>query len=200
MVVEGRRGRDSVTSGDAYTLMGDTPKRMNPEQRGRFNMGEKEILSHRPLGQHRNHRDHRGVPGDRGEIAEEKQAAAGNQGDGHDALGRRGGRAPDPADTNDPAPRGKMDYRVNRKQVQREKELRIHSVILNTIIQEDSRKPDAADPAPHRHPHPAGPGGHWVDLRDGHFPIQEVELSYSVDVMQKVPMPPNRDTVSESIP
>ena len=30
---------------DAYTLMGDTPKRMNPEARGRFNMGEKEVLS-----------------------------------------------------------------------------------------------------------------------------------------------------------
>ena len=30
------------------------------------------------------------------------------------------------------------------------------------------------------------------------IPIQEIESSYSVDVMQKVPMPPNRDTVSEA--
>ena len=29
---------------DAYTLMGDTAKRMDPERRGRFNLGEKEVL------------------------------------------------------------------------------------------------------------------------------------------------------------
>ena len=30
---------------DAYTLMGPTPKRVNPTKRGRFNVGEKEIIS-----------------------------------------------------------------------------------------------------------------------------------------------------------
>ena len=29
---------------DAYTLMGETPKRMDPEKRGRFNLGDKEVL------------------------------------------------------------------------------------------------------------------------------------------------------------
>ena len=181
---------------DAYTLMGDTPKRMDPERRGRFNMGEKEILSIALWASIETTGTTVEFPETGGRLLRKNRRQRGTRvtammpwgEEEAERLTRRIRMI---------RPPGEMDYRVNRKQVQREKELRIHSVILNTIIQETPGSP--MRPTQRRtdiHILPAREGTGWI--YEMGIPIQEVELSYSVDVMQKVPMPPNRDTVSES--
>ena len=182
---------------DAYTLMGDTPKRMDPKLRGRFNMGEKEMLSialratietrgwtvEFPEAGGRTVRKNRRRQGTRVTAMmpwNEDQA---------DRLAQRMGiiRPPDG-----------MDYSVNGQRVKRKAELAVRTAVLDTVIQEAPGSP--MRPTRRRtdlHVLPAeNDGRSWI--YEMGIPIQEIELAYSVDVMQKVPMPPNRDTVSES--
>ena len=181
---------------DAYTLMGDTPKRMNPEQRGRFNMGEKELISIARWARVETTGSTVEFPEEGGRTVRRNRRKRGtairammpwSREEAERLIGRMMLIRP---------PLG-IDYRVNRKAVRRQDEIRVHSAILDTVIQETPGSP--MRPTRRRtdlHILPPGEEGGWI--YEMGIPIQQIELGYSVDVMQKVPMPPNRDTVSES--
>ena len=181
---------------DSYTLMGDTRKRLDPTARGRFNMGEKEVLSiaesavietpghtvtFPPQGGRTIVKNRR----TRGTIItammpwDEEKAAR---------LEEKLGLIRPPED---------IDYRVNNRKILRQKEITTHSAILDTVIQDGPGEP--MRPTRRRtHIHVLEPQGGTGRILEMGIPIQEIEAPYDVDVMQKVPMPPNRDTVGEN--
>ena len=182
---------------DAYTLMGDTPKRLDPERRGRFNMGEKEILSIALWAVIETPGSTVEFPETGGRTVRKNRRRQGTKvtammpwnEDQAEMLAQRMGiiRPPDG-----------MNYSVNGRRVERKPELAIGTAVLDTVIQEAPGSP--MRPTRRRtnlHVLPAENDGRGWIYEMG-IPIQEIELDYGVDVMQKVPMPPNRDTVSES--
>ena len=182
---------------DAYTLMGDTPKRMDPERRGRFNMGEKEILSIALWAVIETPGSTVEFPETGGRTVRKNRRRQGTRvtammpwsEDQAEMLAQRMGiiRPPDG-----------MNYSVNGHRVERKPELAVGTAVLDTVIQAAPGSP--MRPTRRRtnlHVLPAENDGRGWIYEMG-IPIQEIELDYGVDVMQKVPMPPNRDTVSES--
>ena len=183
---------------DAYTLMGETDKRSDPEKRGRFNLGEKEVLSvavyavvqtvgwtvsFPPEGGREVWRNDR----KRGTVVEAMMPWT--KADAERLVERLMLFRP---------PEG-CRYTVNDIEVERREALKVHTATLSTLIQGAPGEPmrptrrktalhitDVSDPE----------GTGWI--YEMGIPIQPIDLPYDVDVMQKVPMPPNRDTVSES--
>jgi len=180
---------------DAYTLMRETGKRSDPAKRGRFNIGEKEIVS----------------------VALEASVETVGQ---TVVFPRAGGRR---IETND-RERGTTvrvtmpwdgataesvktmlrrfrptDCRllINDFEVPQRLPLESRDVTLETVLQSGPGQPmrrterkttiDIMDPFD---------GSGW--LYEMGIPIQETELAYDVDIQQKVPMPPNRDTVGDA--
>ena len=187
-----------VNIDDAYTLMGETSKRANPEKRGRFNLGEKEVLSvavyavvqtvgwtvdFPPEGGREIRRNDR----KRGTVVEAMMPWT--KADAERLVERLILFRP---------PKG-CRYTVNDIEVERREALKVHTVTLSTLIQNARGEPMR----PTRRKtelHIAGvsdpEGRGWI--YEMGIPIQPIDLPYDVDVQQKVPMPPNRDTVSES--
>ena len=183
---------------DAYTLMGETSKRADPEKRGRFNLGEKEVLSvavyamvqtvgwtvdFPPEGGREVSRNDR----KRGTVVEAMMPWT--KADAERLVERLMLFRP---------PEG-CRYTVNDIEVKRREALNVHTATLPTLIQGAPGEPmrptrrktelhitGVADPE----------GKGWI--YEMGIPIQPIEAPYDVDVMQKVPMPPNRDTVSET--
>ncbi len=181
---------------DAYTLMRPTPKRLDPGKRGRFNLGEKEIIS----------------------VAIEAEI---------ETVGRSilfpamGGRAVSPNDrtrgtkvsllmpwAEDLAPElctqlrkfrpTECGLRINNVEVRKREPVLTWKATLRTVLQSapgqplrESRRATELHLLP-----PANAGEAW--LYELGIPIQQITTPWDVDVMQKVPMPPNRDTVGDS--
>ena len=180
---------------DAWTLMKHTPKRENPLKRGRFNLGEKELVS----------------------VAVEAVIETA----GHTVrFPRIGGRQAEPnrrergtvvtalmpwpvSQAEDLIQRLKRfrpngcRLAVNGEEVpEREPEL-IRNAILDTVIYDETtgamkrtrRKTEIHLLKPIEQPP-------W--LYEMGIPVQQTAAAYDIDVQQKIPMPPNRNTVSES--
>lgn len=178
---------------DSWTLLKPTPKRLDPTKRGRFNLGEKELIS----------------------VALEATVETA----GHTVhFPRLGSRAVDPNDRKtgtvitalmpwNEAQRQELVQRllrfrptdcrltVNGADAPRREPLIIHSAILDTVLQ-------SAAGEPMRHTRrrtdlhllaPLNPEEPW--LYEMGIPIQPIACQWDLDVQQKVPMPPNRDTV-----
>lgn len=181
---------------DAYTLMGDTPKRMNPEARGRFNMGEKEVLSVARWARIETAGATVEFPETGGRTVRENSRRRGTRITAMMPWGNdEAVRLAEGLATFRP-PEG-IAFTVNGLEVPRAEPVRIHSAVLETVIQDEpgqplrpTRRKTAIHILPQR-------GGVSRIFEMG-IPIQEIESPFSVDIMQKVPMPPNRDTVSES--
>ncbi len=181
---------------DAWTLMRHTQKRTRPDKRGRFNLGEKELIS----------------------IALEATVET----VGHTVTFPRLG-----ARTNQPnnrtrgtvitavMPWGEQDrqelqrqlsrfrptdcrLKVNGAEIPRRAPLGIRSAVLRTVLQEGPDQPmrDTRRRTDIHVLHPHDAEQRW--LYEMGIPIQPIETQWDVDVQQKVPMPPQRDTVSES--
>ena len=182
---------------DAFTLMRPTPKRLDPAKRGRFNLGDKEFLS----------------------VALEARIET----VGHTVtFPREGGRTvaanrrsrgtrvtaimpwnPEQAQSllENLAiirPPEKVRYTVNRTEIKRAPPLVVHRASLPTVLQSEPGQP-------------LRPTRRNTDIEiirtdrasgiiyELGIPIQEIQLlEYDVDIQQKVPMPPNRDTVGEA--
>ena len=181
---------------DAYTLMGDTAKRMDPERRGRFNMGEKEVICVAVWATVETVGSTVEFPEDGGRLVRPNRRRRGTRitammpwGDEErEHLIQRMRMIRPPEETN---------YSVNGKRVRREPELRIGRMELDTVVQDTPGSPmRATRRRTDIHILPKSEDSGWI--YEMGIPIQEIESSYSVDVMQKVPMPPNRDTVSEA--
>ena len=183
---------------DAYTLMGPTAKRSDPRKRGRFNIGEKELLSIciegeiETVGQtvqfpqaggrklHKNSRT-------RGTVVKltmpwklwERENV-------RDALRR----FQPPANC-----RLVLIWGKETEEIERRKPTLSRKAELPTVLQDGPG-------LPMRHTtrvtsldilERVDPDNGW--LYEMGIPIQKTDLAYDVDVQQKVPMPPNRDTV-----
>ena len=178
----------------AWTLMADTPKRTDPAKRGRFNLGEKEIIAvaesaeietvgttiRFPLEGGRETKPNRRSRGTRitltmpwtPEQAEEIQQQ----------LHRFR-----PTD---------CSLTVDGKTVPRRKPLASRTATLRTVLQRgpgqpitDTRRKTTVDVLER-----AAKASAWI--YEMGIPIQATTLPYDIDVHQKVPMPPNRNTVS----
>ncbi len=183
---------------DAYTLMGETEKRADPEKRGRFNLGEKEVLSvaayavvqtvgwtvsFPPEGGREVRRNDR----KRGTVVEAMMPWT--KADAERLVERLMLFRP---------PEG-CKYTVNDIEVERREALKVHTAILSTLIQGapgEPMRPTRRKTELHITGVSDPEGRGWI--YEMGIPIQPIEVPYDVDVQQKVPMPPNRDTVSES--
>ena len=180
---------------DAWTLMKHTPKRENPQQRGRFNLGEKELVS----------------------VAAEAVIETA----GHTVrFPRMGGRMVTPNERRRgtvvtalmPWPKSQAEelirslkrfrpngcaLEVNGELVpEREPEL-VRAATLATVIY--GKETGAMRPTRRRteiHLLATDDAERW--LYEMGIPIQPIAARWDIDVRQKVPMPPNRDTVPES--
>ena len=180
---------------DSFTLMKPTPKRMDPTRRGRFNIGEKEVVS----------------------VALEAEIRTVGWTVVFPAAGGRGVRrnrrrrgtvvtALLPWDAGQAEELSEMLMRfrptdcrlvVNGKEVPKREPVSTGQARLPTVLQSEPGGPlrltrrvtdiDVLD-------HVAETG--W--LYELGIPIQAVDALYDVDVAQKVPMPPNRDTVGKA--
>lgn len=182
---------------DAWTLMNPTPKRTQPGKRGRYNLGEKEIIS----------------------LAIEAEIeTVGNT----VFFPRMGSRVLTPNERTrgtrismlmpwppSAAPELEQDLfrflptdcalHVNNVPVPQRRPKSIRSVILPTVLQDGPSQPmrttrRRTDIQVHHAAAPDGQG--W--LYEMGIPIQQITAPWDVNVMQKVPMPPNRDTVSQA--
>ena len=185
---------------DAYTLMGDTAKRGNPNKRGRFNLGEKEMVSvaisakistvgkdvvfpERRVGGRKVADNDR----TRGTVVElvmpwdEKE---------RDEIVNMLLKFRPPSDCR---------LRVNDVEVVRNEPSEVHECTLDTVIQDGlgaPLRPTRRKTSIEIHEQLVDAETAW--LFEMGIPIQPTELAYDVDVQQKVPMPPKRDTVRQS--
>ncbi len=180
---------------DAWTLMAHTTKRLDPTVRGRFNIGEKEILS----------------------VAIKATITTGKR---RVTFPEKGGRVVGTIKTpvkgaviECTLPWGRqtaetaatmlrrlltpehIEYRVNGEQVAYRKPQQTITATLETVIQASQ-----GDPLRRTRRlttielHSAQQGV----LYEMGIPVQDIECPYLVNVMQKVPMPPNRDVVRDA--
>lgn len=183
---------------DAYTLMGETVKRSDPEKRGRFNLGEKEVLSvavyaavltvgwtvsFPPEGGREVWRNDR----ERGTVVEAMMPWT--KADSERLVERLMLFRP---------PAG-CKYTVNDIEVERREALKVQEATLSTLIQGapgEPMRPTRRKTEIHITGVSDPEGKGWI--YEMGIPIQPIDLPYDVDVQQKVPMPPNRDTVGET--
>ena len=192
---------------DSYTLLGDTRKRGDPKKRGRFNMGEKEIIS---------------VALDA--VIETVGYTI--------EFPRIGGRAISPndrkkgtrieltmpwtSDETEPLIERLRMFRptdcalvINGEEVPKRDPVATRECTLPTVIQSGPGEPmrhtrrkteiRIFDAPPERRGYDDRTGedtGGWI--YEMGIPIQPISAIYDIDVAQKVPMPPNRTTVRES--
>ena len=182
---------------DAWTLMNPTPKRSSPDKRGRYNLGEKEIIS----------------------LAIEAEIKT----VGHTVyFPRMGSRVLTPNDQKrgttitltmpwhpDSAPQLEQDlFRflptdcalfVNKRQVPIRRPHATRSTILPTVLQDGPGEPMRnTRRRTNISIYPTASQDQQGWLYELGIPIQQITAPWDVNVLQKVPMPPNRDTVSQA--
>lgn len=188
-------GKGFANINDAWTLMGHTPKRLNPTVRGRFNIGEKELLSIadtatiRTAGKiiHFPKEGGRTVRTDRKPIRGTEIMCVlpwGTNQVSDTILHLKTLLVPDG-----------MDYRVNGLKVDYIKPYKVIDATLETVLQDAPGEPLRAT---RRKTTLEIYGANFGMLYEMGIPIQKIECPYLVNVMQKVPMPPNRDVVRDS--
>lgn len=180
---------------DAWTLMGHTPKRLNPTVRGRFNIGEKEILSIAVSATIYTSGKIITFPKTGGrQVRSNPKPFTGTKVDCILPWGNRQVEAiADKLKTLLP-PEG-IKYTVNNETVPYKKPDQIIEATLDTVLQDRINEPMRATRRKTTlELYPAETGM----LYEMGIPIQPIECPFLVNVMQKVPMPPNRDVVRDS--
>ena len=181
---------------DAYTLMRPTEKRLDPKRRGRFNLGDKEVaavsisaeietVGHTVIFPEEGGRQIVENDRTRGTIVRAIMPWSKAQAEDLDLALRRFR----PTD---------CGLEVNGHTVPKREPLATRRARLTTVVQDapgepmrQSRRMTDIDVL---EPHEDGTG--W--LYELGIPIQEIDTVYDIDIGQKVPMPPNRDTVAQN--
>lgn len=180
---------------DAWTLMGHTPKRLNPTVRGRFNIGEKEILSVADEATIRTSGKIIRFPKTGGRtVHTDKTPFKGTEIVCILPWGTRQVEATIDKLQKLLVPNG-MQYRVNGKEISWREPQQIIEATLETVLQDSPNEPmrtTRRKTTLELYPAPIG------ILYEMGIPIHEIECPYLINVMQKVPMPPNRDVVRDS--
>ena len=181
---------------DVWTLMGDTPKRGRPDVRGRFNIGEKEILS---------------VAISASIHTKDKIVAFPKSG------GRRVSNAEmiigtvivcilpwRPKQVSETVAKLKkllvpenIEYTVNGYRVPYEAPKETTRARLETVLQKSPMEPITSTFRFTEIEIMLGYNSKGMLYEMG-IPVQKIACPYLVNVMQKVPMPPNRDVVKDS--
>ena len=180
---------------DAYTIMGDTAKRKDPTKRGRFNLGEKEVVSVAIEAKVETVGTTVRFPREGGREVTPNRRRRGtriealmpwNSRDAEELAARLTRfKAPD-----------HLTFTINGIEPERKAANHRTRGRLPTVVQEEdggamktTRRMTDVDIS-----EPAGATGQIFEMG---IPIQDIDLPFDVNVHQKVPMPPNRDTVSE---
>jgi len=206
-------GRGFSDVADAYTLMAPTSKRQDSGVRGRFNIGEKEILSVAKSGRVITVGTTIEFPEEGGRIVKANKRKKGTI---VTAKVRRPAVEAWETKTqllNFIPPKGikysvnwdlGMEAQVTMSEIAEPRDLihsgktsrTIKSVLSSGVgqpLRVTRRKCDFQVYEPTRLNHEDEPEGHLYEM--GIF-IQTIEMPYDVDIQMKVPMPPNRDTVT----
>lgn len=183
---------------DAYTLMGHTRKRLDPTQRGRFNIGEKDVISVAIAA-----------------VIETAHKTVTFPPDGSRTVAdnsRRKGtlvsvlmpwRRDQSRELVDRLQRFRCTNTrrlfVNDREVPPRPAAEIRSISLPTVQQDGPNQPMRTQQRTtdiHLIKPPAGSGERW--LYELGIPVQTIDCPWDVDVMQKIPMSQQRDNVSEA--
>ena len=180
---------------DAYTLMGHTAKRGDPEKRGRFNLGEKEVLSVARYAEIETVGRTIVFPAEGGRKTRKNKRTRGTKITAvmpwrHDQIeptlsALRRFRTP-----------SNCALVVNGDPVPQRHEIATARGMLATVnFNDDEGMMEQTYRVTDVHVlERLGAGDGW--LYEMGVPVQQIDIAYDVDVQQKIPMPPNRDTVS----
>ena len=187
---------------DAWTLMAYTPKRSNPNVRGRFNIGEKEILSVAIDATIRTSGKIISFPKGGGRtVTPDRKKQKGT----HIFCTLPWG--PNQVEETIKAlrelmpPKG-IDYQVNRLKIDYRAPDRVIEGILDTVLaskgpnqplRNTRRKTDIE--IYRSNIDQSQNGGKLLEMG---IPIQSIHCPYFINIMQKIPLPPNRDAVRDS--
>ena len=180
----------------AWTLMAPTPKRGQPDKRGRFNLGEKTLISvarsasietvgHTITFPETGGREARRNRRTAGTVVTvimpwSRQQAAQLEKELHYFFPPSGCR-----------------LIVNNREVPRTEPVVSHEATLRTVLQNGPGKPmRSTTRRTTLEIHQRRRDTAW--LYEMGIPVQEIACAWDVDVQQKVPMPPNRDTVGRA--
>ncbi len=179
---------------DSWTLMGYTPKRENPMSRGRFNLGEKELISVALSAEIKSNDNKVSFPRTGGRIVEKLDDPINGTRiscvlpwtyeDGQTIIDELR-KFIVPKD---------VYYTVNGWIIPYRKPIKISEAFLDTVL----AGPDGLLKNSHRKCNIEiyeVPSGRSARLYEMGIPIQDIGCPYDVNIMQKVPLPPNRDTV-----
>lgn len=182
---------------DAWILMRTTPKRLNPTVRGRFNIGEKEIISVAKEAKIRTSGKIILFPDGGGrQVRTDPKPLTGTS---VECIMPWGNRQADSIVENLRkllTPKG-ITYVVNGITVPYHKPYKTLTATLDTVLQERAGEPMR----PTRRQTSLEiyqPNGVKPTLYEMGIPVQEITCQFSVNILQKVPLPPNRDTVRDS--
>lgn len=181
---------------DAWTLMGHTPKRSDPMVRGRFNIGEKEILSVAIQATVKTAGKVIRFPKSGGRIIR-NQNGDGTPGTEVECVLPWGPRQVEAtaAKLKELLPPQNMTYTVNGDEVPHRTPTMVIDATLDTVLQDGPGEPMRNTRRKTQlELYPTDRG----TLYEMGIPVQPIECPYLVNVMQKVPMPPNRDVVRDS--
>lgn len=182
---------------DSWTLMGDTVKRRNPTVRGRFNIGEKEILSVADAAVIHTNSTMVIFPKAGGRQVRKAKPINGTAVVCRLPWGNRQVEATVEALKKLLVPEG-ITYTVNGQEVPHLKPYKvIEGVVLETVLQDSPTEPMRPTKRKTSIELYKSPNG-CATLYELGIPVQTIPCAYSVNVQQKVPMPPNRDVVRDS--
>ena len=183
---------------DVWTLLGTNPKRRFVNKRGRFNAGDKEVLAVAIWAKVETVGFSVLFPKSGGRTSKQNKRKSGTV--FSVMMPWDGAQAEDLVDRlRLIRPPQNCTYKVNGKVIKHPTPLVTHEATLETVLQDGPGEPmrKTRRLTMIQVSKPVSPDGIGMIYEMG-IPIQPIEPPYDVDIQQKVPMPPNRDTVRES--
>jgi hypothetical protein len=183
---------------DAWTLMKHTDKRLDPEVRGRFNIGEKEILSIAQAAKITTSGKTILFPKTGGrKIRTNTKPIDGTLVEVWLLWGSNQVKETIERLTRMLPPHG-ITYTINGNLVEYQNPYKVTEATLETVIQSSLNEPMTTSRRKSKVEIYPNLNEHKSILYEMGIPVQTIGCPYSVNVMQKIPLPPNRDTVKSS--
>lgn len=180
---------------DSFTLFAPTPKQKDAEVRGRFNLGEKELISIARDAKIETVGHTVTFPASGGKTIRKNSRTSGTV-ITVTLQGRKDQIDHTVAKLRSFLPPVGMKYIVNDLQVQNREPLHGKTAKLPTILATAFGQPiRRTERNTKLHLYAPLPGAK-AQIYEMGIPIQRIDMPYDVNVMQKVPLPPNRDVVA----